>query len=199
MKPDAPATGRNREPILAVLQRVLPRPGRVLEIGSGTGQHAVFFGERLPDVTWQCSDLTANLPGIRQWISEADLPNVPAPLELDVLQYPDTDTFDTVFTANTFHIMSWQAVCAMLHAVTGSLVPGGQLIVYGPFKRAGTFNAASNAAFDASLRAQAPQMGIRDFEDVNRQASAAGLEWVSAEAMPANNEILVWRLSDGAS
>ena len=194
MKPDAPATGRNREPILAVLRRLLPRPGSVLEIGSGTGQHAVFFGEQLPDVTWQCSDLKANLPGIRQWILDAALVNVPAPLELDVLQYPDTDTFDALFTANTLHIMSWQAVCAMLRAVTGSLAPGGQLIIYGPFKREGEFNAASNAAFDASLRAQAPHMGIREFEDVNREACAAGLEWVSAEAMPANNEILVWRL-----
>ena len=194
MKPDAPATRRNREPILAVLRRLLPRPGSVLEIGSGTGQHAVFIGEHLPDVTWQCSDLKANLPGIGQWVSDAALPNVPAPLELDVLEYPDTGTFDAVFTANTLHIMPWQAVCAMLRAVTGSLVPGGQLVVYGPFKRQGEFNAASNAAFDASLRMQTPHMGIRDFEHVNREASAAGLEWVGAEAMPANNEIAVWRL-----
>ena len=197
MKPDAPATGRNREPILAVLRRLLPRPGNVLEIGSGTGQHAVFFGEHLPDITWQCTDVKANLPGIRQWTTDAALPNVPAPFELDVLRYPDTHTFDAVFSANTMHIMPWHAVRAMIHAVAGSLAPGGRLIVYGPFKRDGEFNAASNAAFDASLRAQSPHMGIREFADVNREAGAAGLEWVSAEAMPANNEILVWRLRGG--
>ena len=196
MKPNAPATERNREPILSVLQRVLPQPGRVLEIGSGTGQHAAYFGERLPQVVWQASDRAENLPGIRLWLCEAMLPNVPQPRELDVSRFSERDEFDAVFSANTLHIMSWDDVCCMFAGIGNTLRDGGLLIIYGPFKRDGHISAPSNRAFDASLRAQAPHMGLRDFADVDRLARDAGLVFECAELMPANNEMLVWRMHD---
>ncbi|MEM9057955.1 MAG: DUF938 domain-containing protein [Pseudomonadota bacterium] len=194
MKPDAPATGRNREPILAVLERWLQAPCRVLEVGSGTGQHAVYFGERLPGVTWQCSDRAANLAGIGEWVTEAALPNVPPALELDVRRFPALDRYDVVFTANTLHIMAWEVVEAFFAAVRGVLTDAGQLIVYGPFKRDGRYTTPSNEAFDAQLTAQAPHQGLRDVADVDRLAVQAGLTFSRAEVMPANNELLLWRV-----
>lgn len=198
MKPHAPATERNREPILAQLERRLPRPARVLEIGSGTGQHAVFFGARLPHVQWQTSDRSENLPGIRQWVEEAALPNVLPPLELDVLEFSFERRYDAVFSANTLHIMPWNAVCAMIEGIGKTLDAGGLFLVYGPFMRDGRISAPSNVAFNASLKAQAPHMGLRDVSDLEQLARRAGMVLQDTQPMPANNELLVWQKGEGA-
>lgn len=193
-KPFAEASERNRGPILGILERWLTAPCRVLEIGSGTGQHAVHFARALPHVVWQASDRSENLPGIRAWIEEAALPNLGAPTELDVNggSWPQA-AFDGVFSANTAHIMSWPEVEMMFGHAGAALRPGGLFFLYGPFNYDGRFTSESNARFDASLRAQAAHMGIRDFAAVDACARATGFELVEDNAMPANNRLLVWR------
>lgn len=188
------ACERNREPILAVLRDVLREPGRVLEIGSGTGQHAIHFGMHLPHLTWQTSDLPYHHASIHAWLNETQLPNVLPPLTLDTGSdaWP-AGPFDAVFTANTCHIMGWDEVCAMFGGVARVLRPGGLMCVYGPFNYDGRFTSESNAMFDASLKAQAAHMGIRDFEAVDRTAAENGLKLVADHAMPANNRLVVWR------
>jgi len=199
MKPYAEATERNREPILAVLRRWLPGPCRILEIGSGTGQHAVYFGSALPHVIWQASDRAENIPGIGEWIADAALPNLPSALALDVRDagWPEA-AFDGVFSANTAHIMSWPEVELMIARVAAALRPEGLFFLYGPFNYGGQFTSESNARFDAGLRAQASHMGIRDFEALEARANASGLVLVEDNAMPANNRLLIWRRSDAA-
>lgn len=192
-KPFSPACERNREPILAVLREHFAGRTRVLEIGSGTGQHAVHFAAALPDVAWQASDRAANLPGIRQWLAEAALPNTPAPLELDVVgAWPDR-RYDAVFSANTLHIMAWEDVAHMFAALPGVLADDAVVVVYGPFRYGGRHTSDSNAAFDARLRGEAPHQGVRDFERVDALARGAGLVLAEDRAMPANNRCLVWR------
>lgn len=188
------ACERNQEPILARLRTVLTGTTRLLEIGSGTGQHAVFFGARLPGVIWQTSDLPANHASILAWQQEAGLPNVLPPLALD-MRAPDwpSEPFDAVFSANTCHIMAWPEVRRMFAGVGVRLPVGGVLCVYGPFNYGGRFTSAGNTQFDAALRQQAPQMGIRDFEAIDRLAAAAGLVLEADHGMPANNRLLVWR------
>jgi cyclopropane fatty-acyl-phospholipid synthase-like methyltransferase len=188
------ACERNREPILEVLRTVMATSKRVLEIGSGTGQHAVYFAAHLPQLEWQTSDLPQNHESIRAWQKEAQLPNVRAPLTLNTASanWPD-DSFDAVFSANTCHIMAWQEVQAMFEGVGRILSAGGVLCIYGPFNYAGAFTSSSNAQFDAALRAQSEHMGIRDFEAVNALASAQGLTLQADHAMPANNRLLVWK------
>ena len=190
----SPACERNCEPILAVLRAVLSEPGRVLEIGSGTGQHAAYFGKQLPHLIWQTSDLPHHHASIHAWLNEARLPNVLPPLTLDAASadWPP-GPFDAVFTANTCHIMAWDEVCAMFRGSARVLRPGGLMCVYGPFNYGGRFTSESNAVFDASLKAQAEHMGIRDFEAVDRVAAGCGLSLVKDHAMPANNRMLVWR------
>ncbi|MDH5821825.1 DUF938 domain-containing protein [Luteimonas sp. RD2P54] len=196
MKPVAPACERNRTPILAVLRERFADRTRVLEIGSGTGQHAVHFAEAMPHLAWQTSDLADNLPGIRAWLDEAGLPNTPPPIALDVLQppWPALDA-DAVFTANTLHIMGWDGVEAFFRGAGRILAgaPGGVLVVYGPFNDAGGYTSDSNRDFDAWLRARDPHSGIRDLGAVDALAAAAGLHRVADVAMPANNRCLVWR------
>jgi len=194
MKPFAEASERNREPILGVLRRWLTGPRRILEIGSGTGQHAVYFASALPHVTWQASDRAENLPGIGQWIEEAALENLPAALPLDVRGegWPEA-VFDAVFSANTAHIMSWPEVETMFARAAAALRPEGLFFLYGPFNYGGRFTSESNARFDAGLRAQASHMGIRDFEALEARAGAVGFVLVEDNAMPANNRLLVWR------
>lgn len=194
------ACERNREPILAILRDALAQSGKVLEIGSGTGQHAVYFGAQLPHLVWQCSDLPHNHASILAWQQEANLSNVLPPLTLDI--HPDMDPdewppgpYDAVFSANTCHIMAWPEVLAMFAGIGRVLRTGGVACVYGPFNYKGAFTSPSNAQFDASLRAQAPHMGIRDFEAVDAQARAHGLLLEADHAMPANNRLLVWRRS----
>jgi cyclopropane fatty-acyl-phospholipid synthase-like methyltransferase len=194
MKPHSPASDRNRDPILAVLRRHFSAAHTVLEIGSGTGQHAVHFARALPASIWQCSDRAPYLPGIRQWLDEAQLPNTPPPLELDVAVGPWPGAkFDAVFSANTLHIMGWEEVEAFFGGLEAVLAEPAMLAVYGPFNYNGRFTSDSNREFDASLRARDPRMGIRDFEAVDRLAAPIGLRLVEDAAMPANNRCLVWR------
>ena len=192
-KPDAPACARNRDPILQVLRTHFARYRNVLEIGSGTGQHAVYFAAAMPWLEWQCSDRPEYLPGIDAWRVEVGLANTPAPLPLDVAIGPwPARSFDAVFTANSLHIMGWAEVEAFFAGLSGVLAEQATLVVYGPFNYAGEFSSDSNRAFDASLRARDPRMGIRDFEAVDALASRIGLVLDEDVAMPANNRCLVW-------
>ena len=195
-KPFSAACERNREPILAVLRRVLPSSGRVLEIGSGTGQHAVYFGAALPDLTWQTSDLPSNHPGIHAWLAEEAPPNVLPPVELDVRSdaWP-AGPWDAIFTANTCHIMAWEEVKAMFAGAARVLRSGAPMCVYGPFNYDGRFTSESNAMFDMSLKAQGEHMGIRNIEDVGRVAGESGLVLAEDCTMPANNRLVVWTKS----
>ena len=193
-KPYAESSEQNQGPILEVLREVLAAATRVLEIGSGTGQHAVHFGRHLPHLSWVPSDLAVNLPGIRLWIAEAGLPNIEPPLALDVndLLWP-VGTVDAVFSANTAHIMDWPSVRAMLAGVARVLPAGGVFVLYGPFHYGGEATSPSNARFDAMLRAREPAMGVRNFEDLDGLAAGNGLRLWRDYAMPVNNRSLVWR------
>lgn len=194
-KPFAPACDRNREPILAVLRTLLADRRSVLEVGSGTGQHAVHFAATLCHLRWQTSEVRANLPGICLWLADAALPNTPAPICLDVAGDWPQAQYDAVYTANTLHIMGWPEVQAFFARVGSVLAPGGLLIVYGPFTYGGVQTCASNAEFDAALRGADPQRGLRDFEAVDALACEAGLALVEDRAMPSNNRCLTWRRS----
>ena len=198
-KPFSPACERNAGPILEVLRRHLDGARRVLEVGSGTGQHAVHFAAAMPWLSWQASDRAENLPGIQAWLDEAGLPNTPAPVELDVRRWPAIAgaPFDAVFSANTLHIMGWPQVQAFFGGVEASLADGGTLVVYGPFNRGGSYSSDSNREFDAWLRARDPASGIRDFEAVDALARGAGLHLLEEADMPANNQCVVWRRAIG--
>ncbi|MEW6353412.1 MAG: DUF938 domain-containing protein [Pseudomonadota bacterium] len=193
MKPYSEASEQNKEPILNVLREVFRAPGAVLEIGSGTGQHAVYFGRHLSHLVWQPSDLPECLDGIRLWLDEAGLANVRAPLALDVSgdAWPATAA-DGVFSANTAHIMPWSAVEKMFAGVGRVLKQGGYLCLYGPFNYNGAYTSDSNARFDAWLKARDPLSGIRHFEDLDALARAQDLRLVHDYAMPVNNRTLVW-------
>ena len=196
-KPYSESCEQNREPILAVLKQAFADRGRVLEIGSGTGQHAVYFGADLPHLRWQTSDVLAHHPGIRAWLAEAALPNVLPPLELDVSQqHWPSSRYDAVFSANTLHIMGWPEVIRFFEGVGAVLAPAGVLVVYGPFNYNGQFTSSSNARFDAWLKARDPASGVRDFEAVDALARAQGLVLQHDLAMPANNRSLVWQRLD---
>ena len=192
-KPHSPSCERNREPILDVLRDHLPDRRRVLEIGSGTGQHAVFFAEALPHLSWQASDRADNLPGIGLWLEEAALANTPPAIELDVTGTWPQQQFDAVFSANTLHIMSWAEVERTFAGLAEILADSAKLIVYGPFNYHGQFTSESNAKFELWLKERGAHQGIRDFEQVNVLAAAIGLALVEDRAMPANNRCLVWR------
>ena len=194
MLPYSEACERNKDPILGVLRPLLAPSSRVLEIGAGTGQHAVHFASELPQVTWQPTDRAEYLPGLARRIAEEGTPNLRPPLELDVMRsaWPRFDA-DAIYSANTLHIMSWPEVEAFFAGVGRTLPRGGVLAVYGPFRYAGRFTTESNAAFDRSLRERDPASGVRDFEAVNALAAAQGLELEADQAMPVNNQLLVWR------
>jgi hypothetical protein len=194
-KPHSAASERNREPILAVLRDHFSGRRRVLEVGSGTGQHAVHFAAGLPHLQWQASDVEGNLPGIRAWLDEAALPNTPAPLMLDVNDDWSVSGFDAAFSANTLHIMSWMEVERFFAHLTDALTGNAMLAIYGPFNYGGRFTSPSNASFDSSLKMRAPHMGIRDFEAADALATAAGFTLAADVAMPANNRTLIWRRS----
>lgn len=200
-RPWSAASERNRDPILAVLARAFAGRRRVLEIGSGTGQHAVHFAAALPALSWQASDRAENLDGIRAWLDQAGLPNTPAPLPLDVRDgvWP-TGPFDAVFTANTLHIMGPEEVETLFRRLPEVLAADARLAIYGPFNYGGQFTSPSNAQFDASLRASDPRRGIRDVEWITQLARRAGLTLGQDCAMPANNRLLLWtRASEGAA
>ncbi|MCI0653929.1 MAG: class I SAM-dependent methyltransferase [Methylococcaceae bacterium] len=195
-KPYAPACDKNKDPILRILREQFTHPGRVLEIGSGTGQHAVHFAEHLPHLEWQPTDLAENLPGIRAWCESVRLPNLKAPVELDVTRL-DWDAFeaDYIFSANAVHIMSWDAVLAFFSGIERSLNPRGLLGLYGPFNYRGRYTSESNAHFDLWLKERDPLSGIRNFEDLDRLATSAGLHLFKDHEMPANNRTLIWARS----
>jgi cyclopropane fatty-acyl-phospholipid synthase-like methyltransferase len=192
--PSSPSCLRNRDAILALLRQQFSDRRQVLEIGSGTGEHAIFFSAALPHLRWQTSDVAAHQQAIAARLQAEPLANCLAPVVFDVSRdsWPDGD-FDAVFSANTCHIMAWQQVQAMFAAFRAHLPGGAVLCLYGPFNYGGQFTSASNAAFDRSLRATAPQMGVRDFEAVDALARAADLQLQADYAMPANNRLLVWR------
>ena len=191
--PDAPSCARNRDPILEVLAGHFADRSRVLEIGSGTGQHAVHFAANLPRILWQTSDREEYLDGIRGWLAEAGLANTPAPLLLDVEGDWPAATFDAVFTANTLHIMSWAQVERTFAMLPGITDDGARLAVYGPFNENGRFTSDSNAAFEDWLKERGEHMGIRDIEAVDALAKRAGFTRIDDRPMPANNRIVVWQ------
>jgi hypothetical protein len=193
-KPYSQACENNKRPILDVLQRHLAGAGDVLEIGSGTGQHAVFFAEHLPHLIWRTSDQRMHHDGIQAWITDGGPPNVRPPLDLDVTVRPwPVDRAGAVFSANTAHIMSWPMVEAFIAGVGRLLSEGSPFLLYGPFSYDGVHTSESNARFDLSLKARDPAMGVRDVRDIDALASAAGMALVEDNAMPANNRLLVWR------
>lgn len=193
-KPFSQACENNKLPIFEVIQHYLTDAECLLEIGSGTGQHARYFADNLANIFWQTSDLPDNHPGIETWIKNCPHKNIGAPLTLDVsdTQAWPSMAYDAIFTANTMHIMSWQEVAVMLQGVTNCLKETGWFFCYGPFNRHGQFTSLSNETFDASLRQKNPKMGIRDLDDIQREAKQNQLELKQIHAMPANNMLLVF-------
>lgn len=193
MKPFASSCEENKDAILDAISPFLRNPQSVLEIGSGTGQHAVYFGEQLPQVQWYTSDREENHSGIKLWLDEAALSNVHAPLLLDVTQADWGETrYNTIFSANAVHIMDWGSVVAMFSKLPDVLQPGGQLLLYGPFNYDGQYTSPSNARFDEWLKDRDSGSGIRDFEALDKLAQAGGLTLADDLAMPANNRVLRW-------
>ena len=203
---DAPAFHRNHQPIWAVLQRFLKdRTGDVLEAGSGTGQHVVYFAGQDPDITWWPSDLSAaHLESIAAWRAAAGLPNVRPPQRID-LSDPAWSVAAAggnapgkllaVFCANVIHIAPWRVAQGLVAGAARHLREDGRLFLYGPFKRDGRHTAVSNAVFDTSLRSQDPEWGVRDIGEVAGLAEAAGFELAETFEMPANNLILMFARS----
>jgi len=194
VKSNAESCERNRDPIMTVIGPLLADRQAVLEVGSGTGQHAVCFAERIPHLIWHASDRVQNHDDLRSWLRDAELPNVLGPIELDVRQevWPDIK-IDAVFSANTAHIMHWDDVMAFFAGASRLLESGGLFILYGPFSFGGQHVNESNAQFDLRLKEKDPLMGVRDFDDLNRLANRAALEFAHDYPMPANNHILLWR------
>lgn len=188
----SPAAERNRGPILAVLERYLPQRARVLEVGAGTGQHAVHFSERLTVSSWLPTDLPGQIPQLRARIVRQGGPGLLEPVALDVTDRPwQLGPADLIFTANTVHIMPWPNTPALLEESARLLTPGGRLVIYGPFMYAGRHTASSNETFDRSLKQRDPEMGVRDAEKLVRHAEMVGLNLIEDAGMPANNRTLV--------
>ena len=188
------AADRNKAPILEILAHALAQSHEVLEVGSGTGQHALHFSRHLPHLTWQPTDTGEYLPALRQRIHQERGSNLHEVLELDARTDPwPVGRFDAVYSANTFHIMSWRSVQSFFRGVGQVLSPGGVLCVYGPFRYGGRYTSESNEVFDEFLRERDPESGIRDFNDVDELARNQGLRLTADHRMPANNQLLVWR------
>ncbi|MGE0829360.1 MAG: DUF938 domain-containing protein [Hyphomonadaceae bacterium] len=193
----SPSAARNRAPILAVLQRILPEKGAVLEIGCGTGEHAVCFAAAMPNLTWRPSDLDADSrASTASWISYGGLTNVRAPIDIDVCAsdwvVDDEAPFDAIVSLNMIHIAPWEASVGLFAGAGRLLRAGGLLFLYGPFMRGGAHTAPSNAAFDASLKTRNPSWGVRDIVDLERLGASAGLSLRETVDMPANNSSLVF-------
>lgn len=192
------ACERNKDPILRILADAFRDCRHVLEIGSGTGQHAVHFARHLPHLIWQPTDLPENLAELTERVEREGPSNLRMPIALDVRSHPwPSEPVDGVFSANSFHIMDWGSVEDFFQGVGPVLNAGGVLCVYGPFRYGGCYTSASNASFDRHLKSRDPESGIRDFEAVNELAGAQGLRLTADHAMPAINQTLVWRRAVG--
>jgi uncharacterized protein DUF938 len=192
----APATARNRGPILAVLERVLPPRGLVLEISSGTGEHAVTFAQRLPELVFQPSDADPDaLESIEAWRRHAGLTNVREAVVLDVHRtpWPLRERPAAILCINMIHIAPWSACLALFDGAASWLAPGGPLVLYGPYREGGVHTAPSNEEFDASLQARDARWGVRDLDEVAAEAAARGLTLEEVVVMPANNRTVVFR------
>jgi len=193
-KPFSQACENNKQPILNILSRAFAKQKHVLEIGSGSGQHAVFFAKNMPFLTWQTSDLAINHEGINQWIDDFPTTNIKRPLILDLSKVQSLDeNIDAVYSANTLHIISWPLVQAFFKLVDSQLSPKGLLCIYGPFNYQGKYTSESNANFDLWLKARDAHSGIRDFEAICQLAEKARLSLMEDIAMPANNRILIFQ------
>jgi len=194
MKPYAESCDINKHPILDVLREIFADRKQVLELASGTGQHAVHFGKALPHLIWQTSELKENHAGIHAWLDEAQLPNVIPPLLIDANdeQWP-ISCADAIFNANTVHILSWPEVIKLFAGIGRVLAQDGLLCLYGPFNYNGEFTSESNARFDDWLKSRNPASGVRDFEALNALAALHGMSLLKDFEMPINNRILLWR------
>lgn len=192
-KPFSQACENNKRPIWDKLQPLLAQYSNVLEIGSGTGQHAVHFAQILPHLTWQTSDLPINHEGINQWLDESTLPNVKPPIVIDLYQPWPVTTVDVIYTSNTLHIVSVELVTRFFDAVGKHLSSDGLLCVYGPFKYNGQFTSPSNGDFDLWLKERNSESGIRNIEDILALATNASLNLIHDYEMPANNRLLVFK------
>lgn len=194
MLPFSEACERNKEPILGVLRESFAELSTVVEIGSGTGQHAAHFARRLPHLDWQPTDRADKLPTLAARVALDGPPNLRSPVELEVTwpSWPFVAA-DAVFSANTLHIMSWDEVKSFFNGVGRILGRGGRLAIYGPFRYSERYTSDSNELFDRHLRERLPDGGIRDFEAVDQLAAAQGLELVADNTMPANNQLLLWQ------
>ena len=200
MKSYSESCEKNKTPILAVLKEIFADRKRVLEIASGTGQHAVYFGRELPHLIWQTSELAQHHASIQAWLDEAQLPNVLPPLSADVneARWP-VEPVDAIFNANTVHIISWPEAELLFAHIERIIAPGGCVCFYGPYNYGGHFTSESNARFDTWLKSRDSSSGVRDFEAVNRLAESHGLDLQHDIAMPSNNRILVWRAKEDKS
>ncbi len=195
MLPQSDACDRNKGPILEVLEQAFAGCQHVLEIGSGTGQHAVHFATGMPWLVWQPSEIEESMPVLRKRIFNEGPSNLRAPVSIDVTELPwDVRKVDGVFTANTLHIMHWREVEALFAGLPAVTKPGAALAIYGPFRYGGKYTSASNESFDELLRTRDPGSGIRDFEKIDALARGAGFEFVADHPMPANNQTLVFAL-----
>lgn len=192
-KPFAPSAENNRHDILTVLKNELPTHSSVLELASGTGQHACHFAQALPEISWQPSELIDKLPGLQQWIEESGCPNIQAPLRLDIssAEWPELSV-DACYAANTLHIISWESVQSFFAGCARVLKPAGKLIVYGPFSFAGQHTAKSNQQFDQYLKSQNPESGVRDTVALDKLATTHGFAEARLLEMPVNNFVAVW-------
>jgi hypothetical protein len=199
IKPYSQACENNKAPILAILKEVFTEPTTVWEIGSGTGQHACYFAKELPHLIWQPTDVSDNLTGINAWREESQLPNLNAPIALEITtdtRWPHDAGIDAFFTANTLHIMSWEKGQILFDCLGNCLNPLAKACIYGPFNYQGKYTSDSNAQFDGWLKNRDSLSGIRDFEAVLELAECAGLELLKDNAMPANNRLLVFQKSN---
>ncbi len=194
-KPFAQSCAENQQVILNTIAPLLQTAKKVLEIGSGTGQHAVYFARAMPHLLWQTSDRPENHQGIQMWIADSGLSNVLAPLELDVARskWPQGQHYDAIFSANTCHIMHQHEVESFITHAAKQLPAQGRLMIYGPFNYQGHYTSDSNAAFDQWLKSRDPESGIKDFEYLHQLASTADMSLLEDYEMPQNNRILVWQ------
>jgi len=193
-RPYAESCDENKQVIFDVIKNIFSEPGRLLEIGSGTGQHAVYFTRQLPHIIWQPSDIEDQIVGIKLWMEEVDHNRIQPPVVLDVSNglWP-FENMDYVFTANTTHIISWLHVVAMFKGIGKVLKSGGMFAQYGPFNYNGEFSSESNARFDQWLKGRDAESGIRNFQDLEKLAAVNGMKLFKDYEMPANNRILVWQ------